>query len=61
MRENTEKWIELCALAAKEQDSKKLMALIQQITSLLDAKQRVVDERRVAALKTERTDLTSPR
>ena len=39
MRENTEKWMELCAQAATEQDSRKLMALIDQITALLDAKQ----------------------
>ena len=28
MRENTEKWMELCTQAANEQDSQKLMALI---------------------------------
>jgi hypothetical protein len=37
MRENREQWMELCAQAANEQDSRKLMALIQQITALLDA------------------------
>ena len=40
MRENREKWVELCAQAANEQDSQKLMALIKQITALLDAKQK---------------------
>jgi hypothetical protein len=39
MRENSEKWMELCAQAATEQDSRKLMALIDQITALLDGKQ----------------------
>jgi hypothetical protein len=32
--------MELCAQAATEQDSRKLMALIKQITTLLDAKQQ---------------------
>jgi uncharacterized membrane protein YdfJ with MMPL/SSD domain len=39
MRENREKWMELCAQAANEQDSQKLMALIKQIATLLEAKQ----------------------
>ena len=43
MRENTEKWMELCAQAANEQDSQKLMALIKEITALLEAKRRAVD------------------
>jgi len=38
MRENTEKWMELCTQAAKEQDSQKLMALIREIAALLKAK-----------------------
>ena len=38
MRENREKWMELCAQAANEQDSQKLMALIKQITALLTPK-----------------------
>jgi hypothetical protein len=29
--ENHEKWMELCALASKEQDSAKLLALTQEI------------------------------
>ena len=56
MRENTEKWMELCAQAANEQDSRKLMALIQQITALLDAKQERLAERDSQHLKSERTD-----
>jgi hypothetical protein len=39
MRESREKWMELCTQAANEKDSHKLMALIKQITALLDAKQ----------------------
>ena len=42
MRDSTdkekEKWMELCAQAANEQDSQKLMALMKQITALLDTK-----------------------
>jgi hypothetical protein len=36
--ENQQKWMELCALAAKEQDRKKLMELTQEILRLLDEK-----------------------
>ena len=56
MRENTEKWMQLCAEAANEQDSQKLMALIKQITTLLDAKQGRLIERDSQGLKSERTD-----
>jgi len=38
--DNTERWMELCALAAEEQDSAKLLALTQEITGLLDEKAR---------------------
>jgi len=44
MRENREKWIELSAHAATEQDSRKLMALIDRITALLDAKERLIEK-----------------
>jgi hypothetical protein len=56
MRENREKWMELCAQAANEQDSQKLMALIKQITALLDAKQERLIEKDSQRLKSERTD-----
>ena len=56
MRENREKWMELCAQAANEQDSQKLMALIKQITALLDAKQGRLIEKDSERLKLERTD-----
>ena len=56
MRENREKWMELCAQAANEQDSQKLMALIKQITALLDAKQERLIEKDSQGLKSERTD-----
>jgi hypothetical protein len=38
--ENKERWLELCALAAEEQDSARLMELIAEITALLEAKER---------------------
>jgi len=56
MRENSEKWMELCAQAATEQDSRKLMALIDQITALLDGKQERLIEKDSQDLKSERTD-----
>lgn len=40
MEENREKWMEICAQAAKEQDPEKLMELISQINQLLEAKER---------------------
>ena len=41
--ENQEKWMELCALAAKEQDANKLMALTKEIIRLLDEKKQRVN------------------
>jgi len=38
--ENRERWIELCAQAAEQLDSVKLLALTQEITRLLDEKQQ---------------------
>ena len=40
MRENQERWLDLCALAAKEQDPTKLLALTQEINRLWDEKHR---------------------
>jgi hypothetical protein len=42
--ENHEKWMELCALASKEQDPAKLLALTQEISRLLEEK-RAAGER----------------
>ncbi len=56
MRENREKWMELCAQAANEEDSQNLMALIKQITALLDAKQERLIESDSQRLKSERPD-----
>jgi hypothetical protein len=35
-----ERWQELCALAATEQDGPKLLELVKQITALLEEKER---------------------
>lgn len=38
--QNMEKWIELCAQAADEQDPQKLAVLILEINCMLEAKER---------------------
>jgi hypothetical protein len=43
IRENEERWKELCELAAKEQDPEKLIELTRQINSLLLFKQKRID------------------
>ena len=35
-----ERWMELCELAAKEQDPAKLMALVAEINRILDSKEQ---------------------
>ena len=40
MQDKIERWMELCKQAAVEQDPKKLIALVQQISDLLEAKER---------------------
>jgi hypothetical protein len=40
MRENREKWMELCIRAADEQDPQKLAVLILEINCMLEAKER---------------------
>ena len=56
MRENREKWMELCAQAANEQDSQKLMSQIKQITALLEAKQEGLIKEDLQRLKSESID-----
>ncbi len=58
MQDSTEKekWMELCAQAANEQDSQKLMALIKQITALLDTKQEQLMEKDSQRSESERID-----
>lgn len=43
MRENEERWKQLCEQAAREQDPKKLIELTRQINELLLFKQRRID------------------
>jgi hypothetical protein len=38
--ETKERWLELCARAAIEQDPKRLMELIEEINELLEAKEQ---------------------
>jgi hypothetical protein len=40
MQEKRERWLELCAQAADEQNPQKLLALITEINELLEAKER---------------------
>jgi len=40
MRENREKWMDLCAQAADEQDPQNLAVLILKINCMLEAKER---------------------
>ena len=40
MREYRERWMELAALAADEQDPKKLLELVKEINELLERKER---------------------
>ena len=54
MRENTERWLQLCAQAAVEQDPKKLLELVSEINELLEQK-----ERRLGILPVRR-DPTTP-
>jgi hypothetical protein len=40
VQEKRERWMELCAQAADEQDPEKLMALVKEINTLLQAKEK---------------------
>jgi hypothetical protein len=51
VQENRERWMELAALAANEQDPVKLVALVREINQLLEQKQkRLEDSRRAPCL-----------
>jgi hypothetical protein len=45
--ENREKWMELCEQASTEQDPEKLLALVQEINRLLEAKQERVNNQKL--------------
>jgi hypothetical protein len=47
MQENRERWMELAELAANEQDPIKLLKLVQEITELLEKKQRRLNDLRL--------------
>ena len=55
LMENHEKWMELCALAAKEQDPAKLLALTQEIARLLAEKEQRVKEIHDLLIEQEQT------
>ena len=44
--QNRERWMDLCELAAKEQDPEKLLKLVQQINQMLEEKQTRLDANR---------------
>ncbi len=44
MRENREKWVELCEQAADEQDPEKLAALILEINFMLEANKLLMNK-----------------
>ncbi len=45
--ENREKWMELCEQASTEQDPEKLLALVQEINRLLEAKQERLSKQKL--------------
>jgi hypothetical protein len=52
-----EEWMQLCELASKEQDPDKLMGLVQEITRLLDEREKLLKLRRTT---TEENPTTQP-
>jgi hypothetical protein len=48
MQENEERWKQLCAQAAQEQDPAKLQELVRQINELLEAKQKRLGPKQAA-------------
>jgi hypothetical protein len=53
--ETRERWIQLCELAAKEQDGAKLLELVKQINDLLEHKELRLKRQRAAAEKRQDT------
>jgi hypothetical protein len=53
MQKNQERWEQLCALAATEQDPKKLSALVLEIDQLLAEKQDRLDRARIPSKPSE--------
>jgi hypothetical protein len=50
-QQEKEKWMELCELAANEQDANKLLALLTEINRLLEVKQPRLDASNLNSLK----------
>ena len=46
--ESKERWLELCAQAAAEQDPEKLYAFVEEINQLLEEKQLRLNQKRMA-------------
>ena len=46
--ESNERWLELCAQAATEQDPEKLYALVEEINRLLEQKRLRLNQKRMA-------------
>lgn len=44
--EHKQEWMRLCELASKEQDPEKLMALVREITRLLEERDMAIKARR---------------
>jgi hypothetical protein len=54
--EKKELWIQLCELAASEQDSAKLLKVVKEINNLLEEKEQRLRRQRVAAPKQQSTN-----
>jgi len=50
-----ERWIELCELITKEQDSKKFCALVEELNRLLDEKEQRLKRQETEYIKRTRT------
>ena len=56
MRENTERWKELCAQAAVEQDPQRLLELTREINDLLLGKRRRLEHQNDETQKQKEND-----
>jgi len=61
MQQNSERWMELAAQAAKEQDAEKLMALVLEINELLEQKQKRLTELRLGHPPPNQNEAPAPR
>jgi hypothetical protein len=61
MGDDKEKWMELCAQAADEQDPHKLAVLILQINALLEAKERRLMEKDGGIRQSAKTEFDATR